>query len=138
MHLSGKRSFFEEMFDIWKNLKDLVHVDPNTVRTTNIVFIVNSKLTVIALTALSILVTSRQYLGDPIDCLSSPDIKSIADKYCWIHSTFTRGKVDGFGKWNYEAGEIFMNKKQIFYLLSLLMQKQILQYCEYKNIYFNF
>jgi hypothetical protein len=93
------------MFDIWKNLKDLVHVDDTRVSIANVVFLLHSKVTVILLVGLSILVTSRQYLGDPIDCISSNDIKNIADKYCWVHSTFTRGRLDQEGRWGYEAGE---------------------------------
>ena len=38
----------------------------------------------------SLLVTSRQYIGDPIDCIVDPDIpQNIMDTYCWIHATFT-------------------------------------------------
>jgi len=93
------------MFDIWKNFKDLVRVDNRHVSITNFVFILHSKVTVVLLLCFSILVTSRQYLGDPIDCISSSDIKAIADKYCWIHSTFTRAALISDGKWGYEAVE---------------------------------
>lgn len=93
------------MFEIFKNLKDLLQVSERKVYTTNAVFILHSNVTVVILLALSILVTSRQYLGDPIDCISSNDIKSIADKYCWIHSTFTRAALLNDGKWGYEAVE---------------------------------
>lgn len=68
------------MFDIWKNLKDIVKVNYHHVYTTNAIFILHTKVTVLILVGLSILVTSRQYLGDPIDCISSPDIKNIADR----------------------------------------------------------
>ncbi|ODM88086.1 Innexin inx2 [Orchesella cincta] len=91
--------------DIWKNLKDVVQVDNRHVSITNFVFILHSKVSVFLLLCFSILVTSRQYLGDPIDCSSSADIKSIADKYCWIHSTFTRGALISDGKWGYEVVE---------------------------------
>ena len=38
----------------------------------------------------SLLVTSRQYIGDPIDCIVDPDIpQNVMDTYCWIHATFT-------------------------------------------------
>lgn len=93
------------MWDIWKNLKDLVRINEKRVSITNPVFVLHAKVTVIILVALSVLVTSRQYLGDPIDCISSADIKSIADKYCWIHSTFTRAALISDGKWGYEAVE---------------------------------
>lgn len=51
------------MFDIWKNLKELVRVNYRHVRTTNLVFTLHTKVTVVILVGLSILVTSRQYLG---------------------------------------------------------------------------
>ena len=38
----------------------------------------------------SLLVTSRQYIGDPIDCIVDSDIpQNVMDTYCWIHATFT-------------------------------------------------
>jgi len=33
--------------------------------------------------------------------MGSPDVKAIADQYCFIHSTFTRGKMEK-GRWTYE------------------------------------
>ena len=46
--------------------------------------------TVIFLITSSLLVTSRQYIGDPIDCIVDQDIpQNVMDTYCWIHATFT-------------------------------------------------
>ena len=92
------------MFDIWKPLKDLVSVNQNKVYISNFVFQLHYKVTVIILSVFSVLVTSKQYLGDPIDCISSSDVKNIAERYCWIHSTFTKGRKNDEGKWAYEAG----------------------------------
>jgi hypothetical protein len=93
------------MFDIWKSLKDLVAVNQKKVYISNIIFQLHYRVTVIILVLFSILVTSKQYLGDPIDCISSADVKSIAERYCWIHSTFTKGRKNNEGKWAYEAGK---------------------------------
>merc|ERR1711874_758625 len=37
----------------------------------------------------SVLVTSRQYIGDPIDCMADGVPGGIMDTYCWIHGTFS-------------------------------------------------
>ncbi len=37
----------------------------------------------------SLLVTSRQYFGDPIDCIVDDIPPNVMDTYCWIHSTFS-------------------------------------------------
>lgn len=34
-------------------------------------------------------VTSRQYIGDPIDCMVDGVPGGMMDTYCWIHSTFS-------------------------------------------------
>lgn len=37
----------------------------------------------------SLVVTSRQYIGDPIDCIVQSIPSHIMDTYCWFHSTYT-------------------------------------------------
>lgn len=60
------------------------------VNTDNNVFRLHYKFTVILLLLFSFLVTSKQYFGDPIDCVSgSQQDKYVMDTYCWIFSTFT-------------------------------------------------
>ena len=93
------------MFDIWKAVRDLITLNPRRIKNTNFVFQLHCKASVVLLIGFSILVTSRQYIGDPIDCISSPDVKNIADRYCWIHSSFNRGRKNYEGKWSYEAGK---------------------------------
>ena len=39
-----------------------------------------------------ILVTTNQYIGDPIDCIVDGIPGGMMDTYCWIHSTFTLPK----------------------------------------------
>ena len=54
------------------------------------------KATFIILVVCSLLVTSRQYIGDPIDCIVEEIPNNVMDTYCWIHSTFSiSGKVHG-------------------------------------------
>jgi hypothetical protein len=41
-------------------------------------------------------VTSKQYLGDPIDCIVEEIPQAIMDTYCWIHSTYSvTNMIDG-------------------------------------------
>lgn len=74
--------------DIFGSLRSVLKIDQ--VCVDNNVFRLHYKVTVIFLLACSVLVTSRQYFGDPIDCIQRDDIPAnIIDTYCWIHATFT-------------------------------------------------
>lgn len=76
------------MFDVFGSVKTLMKLD--SVCIDNNVFRLHYKLTVIVLVAFSLLVTSRQYIGDPIDCIVDASVGGdIMDTYCWIHSTYT-------------------------------------------------
>ncbi|KAI1289286.1 Innexin inx2 [Halotydeus destructor] len=56
----------------------------------NSVFRLHYRVTFLFLVACSVMVTARQYFGDPIDCISKDDIPSkLLDTYCWIHTTFS-------------------------------------------------
>nr|NVI75202.1 innexin 2 [Cucujiformia] len=55
----------------------------------NNVFRLHYKATVIILVAFSLLVTSRQYIGDPIDCIVDEIPADVMDTYCWISATYT-------------------------------------------------
>jgi len=76
------------MLDIFGSIKPLLKLD--SVCIDNFVFRVHYKATVVILVAFSLLVTSRQYIGDPIDCIVDASVGGdIMDTYCWIHSTST-------------------------------------------------
>lgn len=75
------------MFDVFGSVKGLLKIDQ--VCIDNNVFRLHYKATVIILVAFSLLVTSRQYIGDPIDCIVDEIPLHIMDTYCWIYSTFT-------------------------------------------------
>lgn len=75
------------MFDVFGSVKGLLKID--SVCIDNNVFRLHYKATVIILVAFSLLVTSRQYIGDPIDCIVDDVPLNIMDTYCWIYSTFT-------------------------------------------------
>lgn len=75
------------MFDIFGSVRGLLKIE--SVRTDNNVFRLHYKATVIVLVVFSLVVTSRQYIGDPIDCVVTDVPANVMDTYCWIHSTFT-------------------------------------------------
>lgn len=75
------------MFNVFGPVVGLLKLD--SVCIDNNVFRLHYKATVIILIAFSLLVTSRQYFGDPIDCIVDDIPSHVMDTYCWIHSTFT-------------------------------------------------
>ncbi|CAH1111012.1 unnamed protein product [Psylliodes chrysocephalus] len=75
------------MFDVFGSVKGLLKIDQ--VCIDNNIFRLHYKATVVILVAFSLLVTSRQYVGDPIDCIVDEIPLNVMDTYCWIYSTFT-------------------------------------------------
>lgn len=79
---------FENMLDIFRGLKNLIKV--NHVKTDSPVFRLHYSITVMILMSFSLIVTTRQYVGNPIDCVHTKDLpEDVLNTYCWIHSTFT-------------------------------------------------
>ncbi|XP_037029949.1 innexin shaking-B isoform X3 [Bradysia coprophila] len=69
----------------------------NHVKIDSAVFRLHTNATVVLLVTFSIAVTTRQYVGNPIDCVHTRDIpEDVLNTYCWIHSTYT--VVDAFMK----------------------------------------
>lgn len=76
------------MFDVLGSLKSSV-LKIKTFDVDNSVFRLHYRFTVMLLLAFSVLVTCRQYIGDPIDCTSSSAAvrPEVIDQYCWVSST---------------------------------------------------
>uniref|UniRef100_T1KDH8 Innexin n=1 Tax=Tetranychus urticae TaxID=32264 RepID=T1KDH8_TETUR len=76
------------MIDVFKSLRTLfkisrVHIDNSLLR-------LHYSLTVTLLLAFCVVVTTKQYVGDPIDCIKDENIpQSVINTYCWIHTTYT-------------------------------------------------
>lgn len=78
----------EKMLDIFRGLKSLVKV--NHIKTDSPVFRLHYSITVMILMSFSLIVTTRQYVGNPIDCVHTKDLpEDVLNTYCWIHSTYT-------------------------------------------------
>jgi len=76
------------MIDIFRGLKTLIKVSHVHIDST--IFRLHYTFTVMCLLAFSLIVTTRQYVGNPIDCVHTKDIpEDVLNTYCWIHSTYT-------------------------------------------------
>ncbi len=75
------------MLGLFKELQGFLKFD--SVRIDNDIFRLHYKGTVLVFVTASLLVTSGQYIGDPIDCIVDGVPGGIMDTYCWIHSTFS-------------------------------------------------
>jgi hypothetical protein len=81
------------MSDIWGTLKGLItQIDYRKVYIDNNLFRLHYKVTAVLLVVFGILVTSRQYIGDPIDCITDEKAKPLIDQFCWVHGTYTKAK----------------------------------------------
>jgi len=65
------------------------------IETDNFVFRLHYKVTFPVLVLFSLMLTSTQYFGNPIDCTTSGVDKSIVSTYCWTHGTYTVQNLQG-------------------------------------------
>lgn len=78
------------MYDLISSTLGILKID--SIDTDNNIFRLHYKATMFILIVFSLLLTQKQYFGDPIDCLSDSSI-DVLDTYCWIQSTFTLPQV---------------------------------------------
>ncbi|XP_065170306.1 innexin shaking-B isoform X3 [Atheta coriaria] len=75
------------MLDIFRGLKTLIKV--SNLHIDCPVFRLHYSITVLILIAFSLIVTTRQYVGNPIDCIHTKDIpEDVLNTFCWIHTTY--------------------------------------------------
>lgn len=75
------------------NIRNLLNI--NTIKIDNIFFFLHYKVTMVFLVVFSLLVTKKQYFGDPIDCIVDTIDSNTIDMYCWIQSTYTIPELTG-------------------------------------------
>lgn len=73
------------VMDFIKSLKTLINVE--NVQTVNNVFKLHYKVTVPMLIIFSIILTSKQYFGNPIVC-DAEHKKEVIEAYCFLQGTF--------------------------------------------------
>ncbi|MPC34220.1 Innexin inx2 [Portunus trituberculatus] len=81
------------MYDVFGSIRGLLKID--SVSIDNNIFRLHYKGTMFILVAFSLLITQKQYFGDPIDCIVEGVRADIMDTYCWIHSTYTIPALTG-------------------------------------------
>lgn len=70
------------MLDVFRSLKTLLKT--SRVQIDNNIFRLHYSITVILLLAFCVIITTKQYVGDPIDCVRSEAIpQSVINTYCW-------------------------------------------------------
>lgn len=75
------------MLDIFRGLKSFIKI--SHIQTDSSVFRIHYSVTVLILLAFSLVVTTRQYVGNPIDCIHSKDLpEDVVNTFCWIHTTY--------------------------------------------------
>ncbi|CAH0558702.1 unnamed protein product [Brassicogethes aeneus] len=85
-----KSMSFLNTFD---SIKKFGPFKPHSVDIDNIVFKLHYRVTVAILLVCSVLVTSRQYIGEHIRCLTDKSIaENVINTYCFFMSTFTVNK----------------------------------------------
>lgn len=84
------------MLDLIGALGGLLKVQ--SVHIHNPFFCLHYKLTVTCLIAASILIASRQYFGEPIDCEFEEYTKGELNNYCAVRGTYTRGEAAEHGE----------------------------------------
>lgn len=77
--------------EVVKALTTIVNAD--TVQKDNAIFKLHYRFTVMLLVVFSVLVTTKQYFGDPIKCdLGGKDLPAATvETFCWIYGTYTVG-----------------------------------------------
>jgi len=76
------------MLAAFEHLKSFIQY--RRINTEGLVFKMHYRATVCFILTFCVLVASRQYVGDPINCLHSKDLPhDVINTFCWIHSTFS-------------------------------------------------
>ncbi|KAL4708713.1 hypothetical protein ACJJTC_017392 [Scirpophaga incertulas] len=88
------------MIDLFKPVRGFLKY--NNVCTDNNIFRLHYKATVMMLLIFTLMVTSKQFFGEPIHCMSDSEDDSNKDainSYCWIYGTYTlKSRLAGKGK----------------------------------------
>lgn len=87
------------MLTLFSSIKSFLKL--NKVCIDNHIFQLHYKVTVGLLMACSIMVTAKQFFGDPISCIVDDIPQKVIDTYCWIQSTFTIPVM-----WDQPVGEV--------------------------------
>lgn len=113
------------MIDIFMPIQSFIKLD--RISIDNNVFRMHYKITVIMLLVFCVLVTSKQFFGDPIQCHGSKNNIRIIDNFCWIFGTYT---LKSTSEGNYLKRKVILNNFRIRILLAIFML-QVTYTCKY-------
>jgi hypothetical protein len=85
------------MYALFHPLKDFIKKDKTAI--DNEVFRAHYRHTVFILILCTVLLTAKQFFGDPITCHvrgETPGLKDLISTYCWMHGTYTLKVKEGF------------------------------------------
>ena len=120
-----RSSFRRDMFQMTGSVRKLLEADSVTI--DNVVFRLHHKVTVAVLLLFSLVIASRQHVGDPIDCIAEGVPARSMNTYCWIHSTFTLPDRPG-GLGAPKKGETVKYQKYYHWVFFVLFLQAILFY----------
>ena len=77
------------MYQLFQSLKGFIK--PPSCVIDNSFYRLHYRFSVLILLAFSLIITARQYIGDPIECIGHEKAipTKMLDTFCWIHTTFS-------------------------------------------------
>lgn len=92
------KELFPEADEMYSAVKPLSkYLQFKSIRIYDAVFTIHSKCTVVILLTCSLLLSARQYFGDPIQCISEEKNINYVQSYCWTMGTYII-KLDNFSE----------------------------------------
>lgn len=76
------------MLDLFAPIKCLLQEEP--VRVDNVVFRLHSRVTVFLLLVCTVLVTAKQYIGEPISCMTDASIGTNPANLFWLTRIYAK------------------------------------------------
>lgn len=84
----------DSLFDPLQCVQSLLVYNRRRIYIDNVGSRMHYVFTCILLIASALLVTSKIFMGEPINCIADPNHQEMINQYCYIHSTFTRARLD--------------------------------------------
>lgn len=75
------------MDKLLKNIRKILQFQE--VKTCGFIFRAHSSFTTAILLTFSLVITAKEYVGSPIECITQHQPESFINTYCWIQSTYT-------------------------------------------------
>ncbi|CAO1433495.1 unnamed protein product [Diamesa serratosioi] len=66
---------------------------PKDIKTSGLIFKLITRYTVIFLVISSLVISCKQYFGDPIECITTSQYKSQFEIFCWTHGTYINERL---------------------------------------------